>query len=141
MDLDVAGLGALAEQPQGALAGRQADVVDIEGDGLGDARAGVERGARQSAVAGRGAGVHGAQPAQGGALVQRAGGRIGEVDALGGGGSEPTASVEVIDGGQGIVDGGGLALGDGEQMGAVVAHGPVADAGVGERVAVDIGGL
>jgi hypothetical protein len=52
VDLDDAGLGALAEQPQGALAGRQADVVDIEGDGLGDARAGVERDARQSAVTG-----------------------------------------------------------------------------------------
>src|SRR4030095_16431350 len=102
----------------------RADVVDVEGDGLGDAGAGVERDGGQRAVAGGGAGLHRAQPPQGGALVQRPGRGVGQVDALGGGRAEAAAGVEVVDGGQGVVDRGGGALGDGEQVGAVVAHGP-----------------
>lgn len=54
-EFDVAGLAALAVEADGALAGRQPHVVDVEPDHLGDAGAGVERG--QCQVPGRRAGV------------------------------------------------------------------------------------
>ncbi len=39
------------------------------------------------------------------------------------------------------IDGGGFAAGDGEQVGAVVPHGPVPGCGLGQRVAVHLGAL
>jgi hypothetical protein len=48
MDRDVADSSAFAVDPQGSLAGGEADVVDVEADDLADPRAGVERGSARA---------------------------------------------------------------------------------------------
>ena len=74
------------------------------------------------------------------ALVERArrGGR--DIDSGGACGSEAAADVEVVDRGERVVDGRGAALEDGLEVGAVVAHRPVAAGGACERVLVEVGG-
>jgi hypothetical protein len=67
-------------------------------------------------------------------LVERARRRHRDRDAGGAGGPEAATDVEVVDGGERVVDGRRAALQHGLQVGAVVAHGPVAAVGVGERV-------
>ncbi len=52
--------------------------------------------------------------------------------------SESAAGVEVVDGGEGVVDRRGLALEDRLQVGAVVADRPVACSGRVQRLAVDV---
>ncbi len=47
--------------------------------------------------------------------------------------------MEVVDGGERVVDGRGAALEHRLEVGAVVAHRPVAAVGVGERVRVEVG--
>ena len=121
---------------QMTVAGRQADVVDVQTGGLADTSARVEGGVGDGLVAQRGA-VGLAEQAELVTSVQCPRGGRGEVGAFGGGGAEPAAAVEVIDGGQVRVDGGGLALDDRLQVGAVVAGGPVAGVGIGERVTLD----
>jgi len=64
MDRDVADSFAFAVDPQGSLAGGEADVVDVEADDLADPRASVERGEREGLVARRRAGLDGSQVAQ-----------------------------------------------------------------------------
>jgi len=53
MDRDLADPFALAEEAQYALAGREPDIVDVEGEDLADAGAGVERDEGQRLVPGR----------------------------------------------------------------------------------------
>ncbi len=65
--------------------------------------------------------------------------RDGEFGAGGIGGSEAAADVEVVDGGECVVDGRGLALEDGLQVAAVVADRPVARVAGSERVAFGVG--
>jgi hypothetical protein len=117
VQLHLAGLAALAVEADGALAGRPGDVVEIEADGFGDAAAGVERRQRQRSVAGGGCGADGAQPEQDRLVVQRAGREGGQFEPVGSRGAEAGAGVEVVDGGQGVVDGGVAAL---EHRGEVV---------------------
>ena len=140
MDRDLADLLAFAVDTQDAFAGGQADVVDVEADGFGDAGAGVERDERDRLVAGGRPVLHLAQELDRGTVTERAGRGLGQFGPGGVGGSEATAGVEVIDGGQGVVDGGGLAFGHGEQVGAVVARGAVSRPLLGERVAAGVGG-
>ncbi len=67
------------------------------------------------------------------------GARVGQVEPVGSRGAEAGAGIEVVDGGQGVVDGGVAALEHRGEVGAVVAYRPVAGVGAGERVAVDVG--
>ncbi|HEX8052116.1 MAG TPA: hypothetical protein VF517_03925, partial [Thermoleophilaceae bacterium] len=53
VDRDVADVLVFAEDPQEGFAGGAGDVVDVEGDDLGDPRAGVERDERERLVARR----------------------------------------------------------------------------------------
>jgi hypothetical protein len=79
--------------------------------------------------------LNGSQVADLGALVERArhGGR--DLDAGGARGSEASADVEVVNGGERVAYGRGAALEKGLEVGAVVAHRPVAAVGARERVA------
>ena len=136
---EFADLVAFAVDTQQALASGSAYVVDVEADDFGDAGAGVERDHGNRPVAAGQPGFDGAQPAGGGALVQGARRGGGQVDPVGVGRAEAAADVEVVDGGEGVVDGGGGTFVDGEQVGAPVADGPVPGRGVGEGVAVEVG--
>jgi hypothetical protein len=80
-----------------------------------------------------------AQVAQLSALVKRARRRGGDLDAGGARGSEAAADVEVVDGRERIIDGRRAALQHGMEVGAVVAHCPVAAVGAGERILVEAG--
>ncbi len=129
---------AFAEDSEHAFASRARDVVDVQRDNLADSRAGVERDERERLVAWGWAGFDGSQVAGLRAPVKRAGRGGGDLDASGAGGSQAQADVEVIDCGQRVVDGRGLAFEDRLQVGAVVAHPPVAGVGAGEWVAVEV---
>ena len=139
VDRDLADLLALAENPQDPLARGQADVVDVEADDLGDPGAGVERYERYGAITRRRALLDLAQEPDCRARVQRLGGGPWELGARGVGGPEAAADVEVVDGGEGVVDGRGLALEDGLQMGAVVADRPITRVACSQRVAFGVG--
>ena len=73
-------------------------------------------------------------------MVERSGRRGGDLDSHGGRGPEAAPGVEVVDGGKRVVDGRRAAFEHGLQVGAVVAHGPVAAVGAGERILVEVGG-
>lgn len=72
-------------------------------------------------------------------MVERLGRRGRDVKAGGCRGPEATADVEVVDGGERVVDSRGAAFEDDLEVGAVVAHRPVAAVGAGERVRVEVG--
>jgi hypothetical protein len=129
----------LPRNPQDALAGGTGDVVDVERDDLADPRAGVERDERERLVARRRAGLDGAEVSELGTVVQsaRRGGR--DLDASGARRPEPATDVEVVDGGERVVDGRGAALENGLQVGPVVAHRPVPAGRACERVFVEVG--
>ncbi len=91
MDGYLAYLLALAEDPQDALARREAGVVDIEPDGLADARPGVEEDTREGPVARRQVRLDRAEPAQNGALVECPRCLGGQVSALGVGATQATS--------------------------------------------------
>jgi hypothetical protein len=78
-----------------------------------------------------------AEPAQDGALVERPRCLVRQVSALGVGAAQAALRVEVVDGGERAVDRRRRCLRDRLQVRAVVADGPVARCGFGERVAVD----
>src|SRR6266516_5618655 len=136
---DLADLFALAEDAKGALAGGDLDVVDVQADGLGDAGAGVERDQGEGLVARGGALLDRAQEPHRRPAAQGAWRGLGEIGAGGVRGAQAAAGVEVVDRGQGVVDGARGAFGDGLQVGAVVAYGPVPRRRRGERVAVHRG--
>jgi hypothetical protein len=73
--------------------------------------------------------------------VQGPGCRGGGCGSFGGGWAHPAADVEVVDGGEGVVDSAGGLRGDGEEVGAPGADCAVAGAGVGEGLPVDAGGV
>ena len=75
VDGDFADLVAFAEDSQGAFAGGELDVVQVQADGFDDPDAGVERQLREDSIAGRRVGLDGAEPLDGGAL--------GRTDVLG----------------------------------------------------------
>ena len=112
MERDLADAFAFAADSQDAFAGGAGDVVDVEGDDLADPRAGLERDQRERLVAWRRAGLDGSEVPKLSAFVERARRRDGGVDSRGGRGSEAAADVEVIDGGERVVDGRGAALED-----------------------------
>ena len=84
--------------------------------------------------------MDGSEVSELGACVERAGRGGWDLDAGGARGSEAVPDVEVVDGGERVVDGRGAALENGLQMGAVVAYRPVAAVGAGERVLVEVRG-
>ena len=104
VDGDLSDPFAFAVDPQDAFAGGEVDVVDVEGDDLGDAGAGVERQEGQGLVSGGRAGLDGSQEPDLGPLVEGSGGGVGDLDAGGFGGAEASAGVEVVDRGEGVVD-------------------------------------
>src|SRR5664280_72842 len=61
VDGDFADLVAFAEDSQGAFAGGELDVVQVQADGFDDPDAGVERQLRQDSIAGRRVGLDGAE--------------------------------------------------------------------------------
>jgi hypothetical protein len=138
MDRDLADSFAFAVDPQGSLAGGEADVVDIEADDLADLRASVERGESKGLVARRRAGLDGPQVAQLVSLAEGTRCRCRQVEPGGAGCSEVAADVEVGDRGERVVDRRGAAFEDGLEVGAVVAHSPVAAVAGVERVAVGL---
>ena len=140
VDRDVADAFAFAEDPQDAFAGGAGDVVEVKRDDLADPRAGVERDQRERQVAWRGTGLNGSEVAELGACVERAGRGGRDLDAGGARGSEAAADVEVVDGGERVVDGRGAALEEGLEVRAVVAYRPVAAGGACERVLVEVRG-
>ncbi len=140
VDGDLSGPFPFAVDADDALAGREADVVDVEGDDLGDTGAGVEREEGQGLVSGRRAGGDGSQEPDLGPLVEGSGGGVGDLDAGGGGWAEASAGVEVVHRGEGVVYGCRLGLGHGLEVGAVVAHGPVTAVGAVEGFTVDVCG-
>jgi len=117
-----------------------ASCIAVERDELGDPQPGEQQHAGDRPVpdpAGAGDGAFGgAQQPAGLVGVQRPGGRLGQLFAAGVGGAEPGEAVEVVDGGQGEVDRGGLGPGGREQVGAVVPDGVVAGVPIGEWVAL-----
>jgi hypothetical protein len=123
---------------QVALAGGDSQVAEVQGDGLPASGTGVELGEGQGPVAG-GRAFDGAQVASAIVIGQGARRGLGQLLALSGRGSESEAAEEVVDRGQVRVDRGGLALGDGEQVGPVVAGGCVAGGRFGERIAISVG--
>jgi hypothetical protein len=76
-----------------------------------------------------------AQKPHRGACVECLGRDPRELGAGGVGGSEAAADVEVVDGGERVVDGRGLALEDGLQVRAVVADRPIARVPRSQRAA------
>ena len=116
MDRDLADLLAFAEDPQDALARRQPDVVDIEAGDLGDPGAGVEGDERDRSIAGLWPGFDGAKEPDRSMPGQRLGCGLGEVGSRCVGGAEAAAGVQVVDGGQRVVDRGGLPLQHGPQV-------------------------
>ena len=62
-----------------------------------------------------------------------------DLDSGGARGSKTAADVEVVDGGERVVDSRRAALECRLEVGAVVAHRPVATVGAGERVVVEVG--
>jgi hypothetical protein len=137
---DFADLVAFAVDAQQARASGSAHVVEVEADDFGDSGVGVERDGGNRPVAAGQPGFDGAQPAGRGAVVQGARRGGGQVDPVGAGRADAAAGVEVVDGGEDVVDGGRGTFVDGEQVGAPVADGPVPGLGVGEGVAVEVGG-
>ncbi len=107
VDRDLSDAFAFAEDSQDAFAGGPGDVVDVEGDDLADPRAGVERDQRERLVAWRRARLDCSEVAKLGMFVERSGRRDGGVDSRGGRRSEAAADVEVVDGGERVVDGRG----------------------------------
>lgn len=128
------------DDPQDAFAGGAGDVVDVERDDLADPYAGVERDEPEGLVARRWAGLHGSEVSELRAVVERArcGGR--DLDSGGACRPEPATDVEVVDRGKRVVDGRGATLENGLQVGAVVAHRPVAAVRASERVLVEVRG-
>jgi hypothetical protein len=120
-------------------ASRESHVVQVQGHHLGYAGAGVERDQGQGLVPGRGTGVDRPQEADLSPGGEGTGGGVGDVDPHGPGRTEASTGVEVVDGGQSVVHRGGLGLGHGLEMAAVVAHGPVPGLGARQRVAVGLG--
>jgi hypothetical protein len=74
-------------------------------------------------------------------LVECPGFRGGNVDSLGDGPAHAAVAVEVVDGCEGVVDGGRSLPHDGEQVGAPLTDGPIPGAGVGEEGTVTIDGV
>ncbi len=74
-------------------------------------------------------------------MTQGRWGGVRDLDPAGVGRSEAAANMEVIDGGQGAIHRGRPTLQDGLEVGAVVAHGPVASVGAVERVSVGLGAV
>ena len=116
---------------------RAGDVVDVEGDDLADPHTGVKRDERERLVARRRAALDFALVAQLGALVGR---RAAISTCTAAAGPEAAPGVAVVDGGKRVVDGRRAAFEHGLQVDAVVAHGPVAAVGAGERNLVEVGG-
>jgi hypothetical protein len=139
VDRDLSHALAFARILRTPFAGGPGDVVDVEGDDLADPRAGVERDERERLVARRQAGLDGSEVPELGTMVERARRRDGGVDSRGGRRSEAAANVEVIDGGERVVDSRGAALQDGLEVGAVVAHRPVPAGSARERILVEVG--
>src|SRR5664279_5247206 len=65
VDGDFADLVAFAQDSQGAFAGGELDVVQVQADGFDDPDAGVERQLRQDSIAGRRVGLDGVEPSEG----------------------------------------------------------------------------
>jgi hypothetical protein len=84
--------------------------------------------------------LHGSEVSELGACVERL--RRGRWDLEAGGAcrSEAVTDVEVVDGGERVVDSRRAALQNGLQVGAVVAHRPVTAVRAGERVLVEVRG-
>lgn len=61
MERDLSDPFAFAVDPQDTLAGREAEIIDVNGHDLGDAGAGVEREQSDGLVTGRRAGLDGSQ--------------------------------------------------------------------------------
>jgi hypothetical protein len=139
VDGDLSDALAFAVDPHVPFAGGEGDVVDVEGDGLGDAGTGVERDEGEGLVAERWAAGDGAQVTDLGSFAEGAGRGGGDLDAGGAGGAEAAAGVEVIDRREGAVHRGRFALHYALEVVAVVAHGPVPAVGAAERVALDVG--
>jgi hypothetical protein len=72
-------------------------------------------------------------------MVERAGRGRRDLDASRARGPKAVPDVEVVDGGERVVDRGGAALEDGLEVGAVVAHRPVPAVDARERVLVEVG--
>lgn len=96
--------------------------VDVEGDEFADAGAGVEGDEGDGLVPGRRAAVHGAQATDLGPVLQGPGRGVGQVDAKSPGRPEAALDVEVVDGGQGAVDGRWRSLEHSLEMAAVVSR-------------------
>jgi hypothetical protein len=105
VDRDLSDALAFAEDSQDAFAGGPGNIVDIECDDLADPRAGIERDERERLVPWRRAGLDCSEVAELSAFVERARRRDGDVDSRGGRRSQAAADVEVIDGGERVVDG------------------------------------
>ena len=110
---------------------RSGNVVCVEANGFGDPSTSVERETGQGPVARGRVGLRRTQPAQLGGPIEEPGRFAGNGGSFDGGPTHAAASVEVVYGGQGVVDSGRGLVGGRDEIGAPVTYPGEVLAGLG----------